>query len=62
MILFDKHDKPVIAGLDEQADWANCEAWESYVYDNAESYSEAGWDIMVKSVCDLYDDFYRKWS
>ena len=62
MALFDKHDKPVISGLSEDADWGNCEAWESYVYDNAESYSEEEWDCMIESVRELYSEFYTKWG
>jgi hypothetical protein len=61
-MLFDKHDKPVIAGHDEEADWTHCEGWEEYVYENAESFSKGQWACMIQSVRDLYADYYRKWS
>lgn len=62
MSLFDKHARPVITGHSESADWANCEAWESYVYDNADVFSEDQWDGMVNSIQGLYDDFFELWG
>jgi len=61
-MLFDKHTKPVLSGLNEDYDWDAVEAYEDYVYstaDDDESVSDEQFDELVQEVRDLYDEYYR---
>jgi hypothetical protein len=60
-MLFDKHKKPVLSGLDEDTDWDSCEAFEDYVYSafaDCADVSDEEFGRMVDAVCAIYDEYY----
>jgi len=59
MVLFDKHEKPVLRGMTEDAAWAAVEEYEDYVYNNALSYSDDNWDKALDEVRALYDELFK---
>ena len=61
-VLFDKLDAPDFEGLDADAAWAACEAWEDWAYSNSERFSEEGWDEAVCTMRDNYVRYYRKYE
>ena len=61
MLLFDKHDKPVLSGLNEEFDWAAVEAYEDYVYSVSESEddcSDEEFDNRIASVIAVRNEYY----
>lgn len=61
-ILFDKLDIPDFAGLSADEAWAACDAWEDWAYSNAESFSEDGWDNVVRIMCTNRDRYYERYE
>ena len=60
-MLFDKHDKPGLSGLDEESDWAAVEAFEDYIYSVSEKDSDCSddeFDNRIAMVRDAYADYY----
>lgn len=61
--LFDKHEKPDLAGYtDADLAWSACEDYEGYVYNVADSLSEGEWDRMISDVRVLYDEYYARFE
>jgi len=61
-ILFDKLDIPDFEGLDAEQAWNACEDWEDWAYNNAESFSDDGWDNVVRIMRANYDRYYAKYE
>lgn len=57
-MLFDKHERPILRDMSADAAWAACEAYEDYVYNSADSFSDEQWDDMLDDVRALYDEYY----
>jgi hypothetical protein len=60
--LFDKMDLPNFTGLDADAAWDACEEWEDWMYSNADSFSEGGWDEAVCTARTNYDRYYKEYE
>jgi hypothetical protein len=56
--LFDKMDVPVIAGMTEDSAWAAITAFEDWMYSNADSFSEEGYDCALHTVSSLRTEYY----
>ena len=61
-MLFDKHSIPTFEGLDAEAAWAACDAFEDYTYDVAESVSQETFDYLICQVRRVRNDYYRKYE
>jgi hypothetical protein len=57
--LFDKMEIPEFSGLTTDEGWAACIAWEFWAYDNADDFSEDGWDNAVRIMRTNYDRYYQ---
>ena len=57
-ILFDKHDKPSLAGLSNDAAWAACNAFEDYIYFISDDVSDKEWDCRLAEVVACYAEYY----
>ena len=57
-MLFDKREKPVLSGLDEEYDWDACEAYKDWVYSSTSAYSDDEFSVVVQSVRDVYAEYY----
>ncbi len=55
-MLFDKLERPNFAGM------LTSEAWEEWAYDNADSFSEDGWDDIVRTIHDNRNRYYAKYE
>jgi len=60
--MLDTLDIPDFHGLNDDAAWDACEAWEDWAYSNHDSFSEDKWDIVVRIMRDNYDRFYEKYE
>jgi hypothetical protein len=59
--LFNKHDKPDLAGLTEEEAWAQVHAFEDYVYttfSDDDTVSDEQWDGMIAEIEALYAEYY----
>jgi hypothetical protein len=61
-ILFDKMDRPDFTGLSADEAWAACEEWEDWMYSNADSFSDEGWDEAVRIARANYDRYYEEYE
>jgi len=57
-VLFDKHDRPILANMSAEDAWAACDEFEDYVYNIAESLSDDSFDRMIADVCALRREYY----
>jgi hypothetical protein len=57
-VLFDKMDIPVIARMTEESAWKAITAWEDWMYSNADSFSEVGYDNALRTVSSLRAEYY----
>jgi len=57
--LFDRLDTPTFEGKTPEEAWAACVAWEDWMYENAQSFSDDGWDEAVKTASTNYDRYYQ---
>lgn len=60
--LFDKMDIPVLAGMTEDSAWAAIAAFEDWMYSNADSFSEDGYDQALFTVSALRTEYYTIWE
>lgn len=58
-VLFDKMDIPVLAGMTEESAWAAIVAFEDWMYSNADSFSEEGYDSALQTVSSLRTEYYN---
>lgn len=61
-MLFDKLEIPNFEGLTADEAWDACEDWESWAYDNGESFSDEQWDHVVYIMRNNYDRYYEKYE
>lgn len=60
--LFDRFDTPSFDNLDADAAWAACEDFTDWMYENAGSFSEAGWDEVLRISTGHYAEYYRRYE
>lgn len=58
MVLFDKHEKPILTGLTAEEAWAACDEFEDYVYRTADNGSDEEFDCRINEVCALRNEYY----
>jgi len=58
MPLFDKHEKPVLRLLTEEAAWDAVHEYEDYVYSACTGGSDEEWDRRLAEVRAYYDEYY----
>jgi len=61
-VLFDKMDIPKLSDLSESAAWAAITAFEDWMYSNADSFSEDGYDCALRTVSALRTEYYTRFD
>lgn len=57
--LIDTFDIPNFENKTAEEAWAECVAWEDWMYEKAEGFSDDNWDKAVELASSNYDRYYQ---